>query len=103
MKDCVDVVLWFLDNPDVSGLFNVGTGRASTWDDLIGALFRGLDREPRIEYVEMPDHLRGKYQYFTEADMEKLRAAGCDVTFRSVEEGVGDFVRNHLATEDPYR
>lgn len=103
VKDCVDVVLWFLDHPEVSGLFNVGTGRASTWDELIGALFRALDREPRIEYVEMPEHLRDKYQYFTEADMEKLRSVGCDVSFRTVAEGVADFVKSHLDTEDPYR
>ncbi|MFW6206970.1 MAG: ADP-glyceromanno-heptose 6-epimerase [Gemmatimonadota bacterium] len=102
VKDCVDVVLWFLENPDVSGLFNVGTGSAATWDELIGALFRALGREPRIEYVDMPEHLRRKYQYFTEARMEKLREAGCAVSFRSVEEGVGDFVRSHLDTEDPY-
>lgn len=103
VKDCAEVALWFLDHPAVSGLFNVGTGRARTWDDLIGALFRALDREPRIEYVEMPEHLRGKYQYFTEAKMEKLQEAGWTGEFRSVEEGVDDFVRNYLATEDPHR
>jgi len=103
VKDCVDVILWFLDHSRASGLFNVGTGRASTWDELIGALFRALDREPRIEYVEMPEHLRDKYQYFTEARMEKLRSVGCTLPFRSVEEGVADFVTHHLDTEDPYR
>ncbi len=103
VKDCVDVMLWLLDHPEVSGLFNLGTGEARTWDDLIAALFRAFGHEPRIEYIEMPDHLRGKYQYFTEAEMAKLRAAGYDAPFRSVEEGVRDYVQSHLATDDPYR
>ena len=103
VKDCAEVALWFLDHPEVSGLFNVGTGTARTWDDLIGSLFRALGDEPRIDYVPMPEHLRGKYQYFTEAKMEKLRAVGCTMPFRTVEEGVRDYVQGYLDTEDPYR
>ena len=100
--DCVAVMSWLLDAPDVSGLFNVGTGTARTFEDLARATFAALGREPRIEYVEMPEALRPKYQYFTQADVTKLRAAGFTPAFTSLEEGVGRYVRECLATEDPY-
>ena len=103
VADCAAMVLWLLDHPGVSGLFNAGTGRGSTWSELIGSLFRALGEEPRIEFVEMPEELRDRYQYRTEARMQKLRAAGYDREFHSVEEGVADYVRNYLATGDPYR
>jgi ADP-L-glycero-D-manno-heptose 6-epimerase len=100
--DCVAVMSWLLDAPDVGGLFNVGTGTARTFEDLARATFAALGREPRIEYVEMPEPLRPKYQYFTQADMTKLRAAGFAPGFTSLEDGVGRYVRECLATEDPY-
>jgi len=90
------VIAWLLENP-VNGIFNLGTGRARSWRDLAEAVFAALDLPPRIEYVEMPEALRGKYQNFTEARMDKLRRAGCPVEFRPLEDSVRDYVVNHLA------
>lgn len=102
VKDCADVLWWLCRNLGVGGIFNLGTGVARTWNDLARAVFSALDMEPQIEYVEMPEGLRDQYQYFTEARMEKLRAAGYKAEFRSLEEGVRDYVVNHLRQKDPY-
>ena len=96
IKDCVRVVDWLIRNPDVGGVFNVGTGQARTWNDLGRAVFAAMGREPQIEYVDMPDNLRGKYQYYTCADLKKLAGRGCDVDFRPLEDGVTDYVQNYL-------
>jgi len=103
VDDCVGVLLWLFDRPDVSGLFNVGSGQARSWLDLARALFAALEREPRIEFVEMPEALRGRYQYFTQADMAKLRAAGYAAPFATLEDGVARYVRGSLLAADPYR
>lgn len=103
VADCADVVLWLLDHPQVSGLFNLGTGQARTWLDLAHAMFAAAGREPRIEFVAMPEELRGRYQYFTQADMTKLRAAGYDRPFTTLEAGVADYVTGHLARGDAAR
>ena len=100
--DCVAAMLWLYDNPQVNGLFNLGTGEARSFADLAAAVFRGLNQEPRIEYIDTPAELRDKYQYFTEARMERLRKAGYDRAFTSLEDGVGRYVREHLARPDPY-
>ncbi len=100
VRDAVDVVLWLLDHPQINGLFNCGTGEARSWNDLATAVFAALGREPRIDYIEMPDHLRGKYQYHTQADLAKLRRAGYDRPFTRLEDGVRDYVRGHLARGD---
>ncbi|HEU5046993.1 MAG TPA: ADP-glyceromanno-heptose 6-epimerase [Rickettsiales bacterium] len=102
VRDCVDVVTWLLDNPKVSGLFNVGTGKARSFDDLARGIFAALGREPQIEYIDMPEILRGKYQYFTEAKMDRLRQAGYNAPFTSLEDGIRDYVQNYLMKEDPY-
>ncbi|MCS6921994.1 MAG: ADP-glyceromanno-heptose 6-epimerase [Elioraea sp.] len=94
--DCVDVVLWLLDHPEVSGLFNVGTGRARTYLDLVHAIFSALGREPDIAFIDTPEHLRAQYQYFTEARLERLRAAGYARPFTPLEDGVARYVREHL-------
>jgi ADP-L-glycero-D-manno-heptose 6-epimerase len=80
-----------------SGLYNLGTGKARSFADLVKATYTGLDLPARIEYIDMPEDIRDKYQYFTEAKMEKLRAAGYKSAFYSLEEGVVDYVRNYLA------
>lgn len=100
VKDCVRVVQWLLDNPHVNGLFNVGTGRAQSFAELIGALFRACGREPNIVYRPMPPALEGRYQYFTEARLERLRRAGYAEPFHDVERGVADYVTNHLTGGD---
>lgn len=102
VKDCVDLMLWFLENPEHSGLYNCGTGQARTYKEVALATFASANMEPKIEYVPMPDQLRGKYQYFTEADMNKVRRIGYTKAFHSLEEGVKDYVQNYLAHEDPY-
>jgi len=103
VQDCVDVILWCLDHPQVSGLFNLGTGKARTWLDLATALFHAAEQPSAIEFVDMPPPLREKYQYFTEARMDRLRSAGYDRPFTSLEEGVARYVRHYLAADDPYR
>ena len=97
VKDDAAVTVWLGDHPDVSGIFNCGTGHARTWLDLANALFAALGKEPRIDFVDMPAKLKGKYQYHTEAQMAKLRAAGCDVPFRPLEDAVKDYVETHLS------
>lgn len=98
VKDAVEMTLWFLAHRSVNGIFNVGTGEAADWNRLIRAIFAAMGREPQIEYIDMPAELRGRYQYFTEADMTKLRAAGCDVRVTPLEEAVADYVQQHLMT-----
>ncbi|MFQ3623542.1 MAG: ADP-glyceromanno-heptose 6-epimerase [Acetobacteraceae bacterium] len=95
--DCVSVVLWLLENPEVCGLFNVGTGRARTYLDVANAVFAALGRAPEILFVDTPEPLRAHYQYFTEARMDRLRAAGYQRPFTSLEEGVASYVRGYLA------
>jgi len=102
VKDCADVLWWLLCHSEANGIFNLGTGQARTWNDLVSAVFAAMDRPSRIDYIEMPEALRGQYQYFTEARMEKLGAAGCPVAFSPLEEGVGDYVKNHLLKDDPH-
>ncbi|MBL8012632.1 MAG: NAD-dependent epimerase/dehydratase family protein, partial [Candidatus Omnitrophica bacterium] len=91
VKDVVDVVIFLMNNPEINGIFNVGTGQARTWNDLAEALFEAVGKEPKIEYVEMPEILKGKYQYFTQADMTKLRNAGYRRPFTELETAVKDY------------
>lgn len=99
VKDAVDMTLFFLENQDVSGIFNVGTGNARNWDDLAKATFMAMGKEPNIEYIVMPDNLRDKYQYFTQATMDKLRAAGYKNDTMTLEDAVTDYVQNYLMKE----
>jgi ADP-L-glycero-D-manno-heptose 6-epimerase len=101
VKDAVDVTLHFAGDRSRSGLFNCGTGIARTWKDLANAVFSAMHREPKINMIEMPPALQGKYQYFTEAQTSKLRAAGYRKRFLTLEEGVTDYVQNYLAAENP--
>ena len=101
--DCADVVLWLLDATGVNGLYNVGTGKARSFKDLATAVFAALGRVPNIEYVDTPIAIRDKYQYFTEARMERLRTAGYAKPFTALEDGVARYVQGYLETVDPYR
>lgn len=96
VKDAVAITLFFFDHPDVSGIFNAGTGRTHTWLDLANAVFAALGREPRIDFIDMPETLRDKYQYYTLADIRKLRAAGFDAAFQPLAESVADYAQNRL-------
>ncbi len=102
VKDCVDVIWWLLEQPQVTGLFNVGTGAARSWNDLAHSVFAAMGRPAEIDYIEMPEALRGRYQYFTQAETSALRAAGCPVDFEPLEASVRDYVRNYLETDDPF-
>lgn len=97
VDDAVAVTLFFYDHPEVSGLFNCGTGRARTWLDLAHAVFRAMGMVPKIEFIDMPSAVREQYQYHTEADLARLRAAGCRHRFVSLEDAVMDYVGNYLA------
>jgi len=100
--DCVDVMLWLYQHPKISGLFNLGSGNARSFADLANAVYRAAGKEPQIRYRDMPEELRGKYQYFTEADMGKLRQAGYTAPFTSLEDGVKVYVQKYLAAADKY-
>lgn len=97
VKDICNVIIWLLQNKQVSGLFNVGTGRAQSFRELAEATFHALGMDPNIEYIDMPEKLRGKYQYYTKAEMSKLYEAGYPWPFADVENGVRDYVQTHLA------
>lgn len=97
VKDVVDVVLFFLDTK-AAGVFNVGTGEARTWNEVAHAMFKATGQETKIEYVPMPEHLRGHYQEFTQADIRKLREAGYKKQFMTVAEAIDDYVKNYLGS-----
>jgi ADP-L-glycero-D-manno-heptose 6-epimerase len=94
VKDAVNMTLYIYDN-NLKGIYNVGTGSARTWNDLASAVFRAMDRKVNIEYIDMPETIRDKYQYFTEAKMDKLQASYKE-KISSIEDGVGDYVKNYL-------
>ena len=93
VKDAVDVTVFFFDHPDIAGIYNVGTGKARTWNDLAQALFKALGKEPDIEYIDMPVELRDQYQYFTEAQMSKLRSVGYLKPFMEINDSVADYAK----------
>lgn len=92
VRDAVAVTMFFAENHDMNGLFNCGSGKARTWLDLAHAVFAAMKREPQIEFFDMPGELRAKYQYHTEADVSRLRAAGYTAQFTSLEDGIRDYV-----------
>ena len=96
VKDAVDMTLHFLEHEDKNGIFNVGTGNAQTWVELVTALFNAVGKPVNIEFVDMPEDIRGKYQYFTQANLSKIRNAGYDKKIIDVNEGVNDYVKNYL-------
>ncbi len=93
VRDAVGATLFMMEHPEIGGLFNCGTGKARTWNDLANAVFKALGKPVDIRYIDMPEKLKGKYQYFTQADTTKLRAAGYTVPFLDLEEAVADYVR----------
>ncbi|MDB5425949.1 MAG: rfaD, partial [Phenylobacterium sp.] len=103
VRDVADVTQWLLVNDGVNGIYNLGSGKARSFRELVEALFRAADRPLRIDYVDMPPGLRERYQYFTEARMDRLRAAGYDRPMTPLEEGIGDYVGRYLSQSDPYR
>jgi ADP-L-glycero-D-manno-heptose 6-epimerase len=102
VRDCVDVVEWLLESGTHGGIVNVGTGAARSFRDLAEATFTALGRPPRIEFVDTPEAIRDKYQYFTQADLTRLRTLGFPGQFTPLEDGVADYVRNYLERENAY-
>ena len=96
VKDAIDMTLYFLDKKEINGLFNVGSGKARTWNDLVTAIFKALNKPINIEYIDMPGHLAAKYQYLTEAKLDKIKKAGYSKSISSLEDGVTDYVKNYL-------
>ena len=103
VRDVADVVAWLHDAENVNGVYNLGSGKARTFEDMAKAVFAAAGRPASIEYTPMPPAIRDKYQYFTEARMERLVAAGYNQPFTSLEDGIGDYVKSYLAAPDPYR
>lgn len=102
VKDIVDMMIWFLDNPEVQGLYNAGTGQARSFLDLANAVYSAMGKQPKIKFVDTPVEIRDKYQYFTEANMSKLQEAGFSKSATSLEDGVRDYVLNYLEQDDCY-
>lgn len=102
VKDVVKVCFWLMENQPLSALYNLGTGKSRTFYDLAASTFAGLGLPPDIRFIDMPEDIREKYQYFTEADMVKLRKVGYTHPFYSLEEGVNDYVKNYLVTGNYY-
>lgn len=98
VKDLVDVCIYLMHHRKNSGIYNLGTGHARTWNDLANAIFSALKMPVNIEYIDIPEDIRDTYQYFTEADMSKLRSIGYTREFTSIEDGVNDYVRNYLTS-----
>lgn len=96
VKDAVEMTLFFLDNPAVGGLYNIGTGTARTWNDMVQAVFAAMDKKPDIRYVQMPDSIRSQYQYFTQADITKLQKAAHNKQITSLEDAINDYVKEYL-------
>jgi len=91
IKDAVRIMYELLCHPDRTGIFNLGTGKARSWNDLARAMFSSMGKQPDIKYVDMPEELRTRYQYFTQAKMDRLKNTGCDTTCLSLEEAVADY------------
>jgi len=100
--DCIKIMMWLFENPKVNGLFNVGTGKARSFADLARAVYAAAGKEPQIAFRDMPEELRDRYQYFTQANMAKLRAAGYDAPMTDLEEGVRLYVQDYLSQADRY-
>ena len=103
VDDAVAVLRWLIDTTAVNGIFNVGTGKAESFRDMIGAMFKALKREPNIEYIDMPEAIRGQYQNFTQGDIENLRRAGYNADFMPIEAAVAEYVTGYLARADRNR
>ena len=96
VKDAVEMTLFFLDHPDLNGIFNVGAGVARNWIDLATAVFKAMGKEPQIEFIDMPDSIRAQYQYHTCAGIEKIRSAGYTRSITSLEDAITDYIQNYL-------
>ncbi len=102
IKDVVKLMYWLVENPNVTGIYNVGQGLARSWNDLVKAVYSAMDLKANIEYIDMPSELLGKYQYYTHADMTWLEKVNYPHTFSTLEDGISDYVKNYLLKEKKY-
>ena len=108
VKDVLKICFWFLDcwqkdhKSFISGIYNVGTGKARSFNDLVKASFFAMDINPEIQYIDMPEDIRNTYQYYTQAEMQKIKTAGYNEKMFSLEEGVDDYIRNYLSKNEYY-
>ena len=100
VKDAVAIIMHLLDNPEVMGLYNVGSGKAETWNALVNAVFKALNKKPSIEYIDMPDHIINQYQYYTKSDMSKLQSTHYHEAPTTLEDAIQDYVVNYLLSSD---
>jgi ADP-L-glycero-D-manno-heptose 6-epimerase len=103
VDDVVRVMMWLLATPSVSGLFNVGTGKARSFRDLMRSAYSALGTPPNIHYVDMPEQIRGSYQYFTQSEVDRLRRAGYNGGFTALEDAVETYVKGFLNSADRFR
>lgn len=103
VDDAIDVLRWVLETASVNGIFNVGTGKAESFRDMITAMFKAMGRQPHIEYIDMPESIRNQYQYFTQSSVENLRRAGYNAGFTPLETAVARYVTGYLDRDDRYR
>ena len=103
VNDCITLINWLLENKNISGLFNCGTSIERSFDDLVKAMFKAINVAPCIEYINMPNNIKNQYQYFTKANMNKIKNRGYDIQSTSLEEGVYDYVTNYLLSDDKYK
>jgi ADP-L-glycero-D-manno-heptose 6-epimerase len=103
VDDVVRVIVWLLATPDVSGIFNVGTGKARGFKDMMLAAYAALGAAPNIQYIDMPEAIRGSYQYFTQSDIARLQQAGYNGGFTALEDAVATYVRGYLDSADRFR
>lgn len=102
IKDCTAFMLWLIENQSINGIFNLGTGQARSFNDLVAAIFSSLGLQPDIQYIPMPETLRDKYQYFTQAEIHKLKSYGYTRPMTSLEDGIQDYVSNYLDSNVPH-
>ena len=100
IKDAVEMVMFFLHNPGINGIFNIGTGRAETWNKLVELVFEALKIKPNVKYISMPEEIKDSYQYFTQADISKLHRAGYGSPITSLKEAIFDYVQNYLEPQE---
>jgi len=102
VKDCAEVIFQLIEHPEINGIFNLGTGQCRSWKDLANAVFQAMNKDSSIEFIDMPEHLKAKYQYYTQADMTQLKHTGLDIHFTSLEDAVKDYVQNYLMKEQKH-
>lgn len=102
VKEVVSAMLWCYQHPSIKGIYNLGSGKAETWNALAEGIFKACGKAVNIEYMDMPDSIKNQYQYFTEADMKKLSNTGCPTSFDGLEAGIQDYVQNYLLKKDAY-